>query len=85
MTEAQVRQKVKDKLASDELPQSKGSALIIAAAGGSGQTCSACDEVIKPSDVTPIAYDYVSGTRHWFHVLCEKIWEEELSKTKPRP
>jgi hypothetical protein len=63
-------------------PRELGAVVTIAGAGGSGQLCSACEEVIKPSDTTPICYEPL-GTRYWFHQLCEKIWQEERHKPIP--
>jgi hypothetical protein len=82
MEEAKIRETVRDKLAAGELPRELGAVVIISGTGGSGQLCSGCEEVIKPSDTTPICYEPL-GTRHWFHQLCEKIWQEERHKLTP--
>lgn len=83
MDETKIRENIQKKLQSGLLPQDKGS-LIVGGSGGSGQSCSACDETIKPSDMTPIGYEYPSRQRHWFHCRCEEIWQEERHKIRPR-
>jgi hypothetical protein len=79
MEEAKIQEKIRDKLASGELPRELGSVVIIAGGGGSGQLCSGCEEVIKPSDTAPICYEPL-GTRYWFHQLCDKILQEQRHK-----
>jgi hypothetical protein len=82
MDEAKIREKIRDKFQS-ELPRDRG-LLIVGGNGGSGQSYAACNEPIKPSDVTPIAYEYGSGKRYWFHKRCEEIWDDERLKVRPR-
>ncbi|MGH7794921.1 MAG: hypothetical protein ACREQ2_08485 [Candidatus Binatia bacterium] len=83
MDEAKNRERIQHKLQSEILPKDMGS-LIVGGDGASGQSCAACGEAIKPSDVTPVAYEYASGKRYWFHKRCEEIWQEERFKVRPR-
>ncbi len=76
MDDMKIRENIRRKLKSGELPRDMGS-LIVGGSGGSGQMCSACDETIMPADATPIGYEYASRQRHWFHKRCEEIWQEE--------
>lgn len=83
MNETKIRETIQQKLQSGFLPKDMGS-LIVGGGGGGGQICAACDEAIKPSDVTPVAYGYASGKRYWFHKRCEEIWQEERFRVRPR-
>lgn len=82
MDEAKIRERIQQQLQTDLLPSDMGS-LIVGGRGGSGQRCAACAEAIKPSDVTPVAYEYASAKRYWFHKRCEEIWQEERFKVRP--
>ena len=83
MDETKTRERIQHKLQSGLLPRDMGS-LIVGGSGGSGQSCAVCDEAIKPSDMTPVGYEYASRKRHWFHKRCEEIWQEERFKVRPR-
>lgn len=83
MNEAKIRERIQHNFQSESLPKDIGS-LIVGGRGGVGQRCAACAEAIKPSDMTPLAYEYASGKRYWFHKRCEEIWQEERFKVRPR-
>jgi len=76
MDEASLREKIRQKLESGLIPRDRG-AIVVGGNGGSRQLCGVCDEQIRPSDQTPISYDYVSGQRIWFHVQCHTLWDKE--------
>ena len=83
MNTTTIREIIQKKLQSELLLRDMGE-LIVGGSGGSGKSCSACDETIKPSDVTPLAYEYASRKRYWFHKACEEIWQEERYKVSRR-
>lgn len=84
MDEKLLREMIQKKLRSGDLPYEASAAPIVGGSGGSGQMCAACDESMKPSDMIPIGYDYLTGKRYWFHKRCEELWAEERVKVHPR-
>ena len=83
MDAAKIREIIQKKFQSGLLSRDMGKP-IVGGSGGSGQSCSACDETIKPTDMTPIGYEYPLRGKHWFHRACEEIWQEERFKVSPR-
>jgi hypothetical protein len=83
MNETKILETIQQKLQLGLLSKDMGS-LVVGGGGGSGQICAACDETIKPADSTPVAYEYASGKRYWFHKRCEEIWQEERFRVRPR-
>src|SRR5439155_9410184 len=48
-----------------------------------GTVCAGCGEKFSPSDPPPIAR-FGSGQKYWFHQECEKLWQEERHRPRPR-
>jgi hypothetical protein len=76
MDERTIRSKIVQKLQSGLLAHDMGLPTV-GARGGSGETCAACDQPIKPSEMLPVGYGDSVRKRHWFHGRCEEIWQEE--------
>ena len=83
MEETEIREKIRNKLQTGRLQPDMGS-LIVGGSGGSGQSCAACDQLIRPSEPTPVAYEYASELCYWFHRRCEELWQEERLRPRRR-
>ena len=78
MDEQSIRERIRAKLASGQLRSERGMLLKGIPSVG---LCASCE---LPIETNPSGYEYLDGKRHWFHVRCAALWEEERNSNSNR-
>ena len=71
LTEENIRERIRAKLASGDLRSERG---MLLKGVPSIALCASCGLLIATN---PSGYEYPDGNCHWFHVSCAALWEEE--------